>query len=125
MRIDIRVAHADRRHVVEIDLLEFLGDSTDPDTLFGRRGVYLVVDVGDVAGVDDIGPLVTQQPNQHVEYDRGAGIADMCVGIDGRPAHIYRHPVGIDGNEFFFGARQRIIKMQFHGAENISAGDRL
>ena len=125
MRIDIRPGDANGGHVGEIDLFEFLGNDADLDALFLCRRVYLVVDVGDIACVDDIRPKVAQQPDQHVEDDGGTRIADMGVGIDGGSTHIHCHPVGIDRNELFFVAGQRIIKVQRHGAENISAGDRL
>ncbi|MND29459.1 hypothetical protein D3C80_199680 [compost metagenome] len=73
--------------------------------------VDLVVDVGDVAGVGDVGIAVdvAEQPEQHVEHDDRAGIADMGEVIDRRAADIHAHVVGIDRLERRFLADQGIV----------------
>src|SRR3546814_4365649 len=69
--------------------------STRTDTLFPYTtlfrstlgfcgGIDLVVDVGDVADIDDLGIGLPQQPVERVEDDHGPRIADMGVVVDGR-----------------------------------------
>ncbi len=67
----------------------------------------LVVHVGDVADVGDVvrAICVAQQAREHVEHDQRAGIADMDVVIDRRPAHIHAHIGRIDRLERLFPAR--------------------
>ena len=72
------------------------------DRLVERQGrmvtlgarVDLVVDVGDVADVENVIRAVdmAQKPEQHVEDDDRPGVADMRVVVDGRPADIELGP---------------------------------
>ena len=55
-----------------------------------------------------------QQPEQHVEHDDRARIADMGEVVDRRPAHIHAHARGIDRGEHPLLARQRIVELQIH-----------
>ena len=87
---------AERRHVlVELALrrLRHLGDRF----VEGQVGVFalgarvdLVVDVGDVADVEDMlrAIAMAQEPEQHVEDDDRPGVADMREIIDRRPADV-------------------------------------
>ncbi len=81
-----------------------------------RPRVDLVVDVGDVAHIGDVVGAVemAQQPEQHVEHDDRARIADMGKVIDRRPAHIHPHPRGIDRRERTLRARQGVVQRQLH-----------
>ncbi len=74
----------------------------------------LVVDIGDVADVGDVvGAVeVAEQPIKHVEDDDRAGIADMGVVVDGRPAHIHAHIGRIDRLKILLVARQRVVELQ-------------
>ncbi len=74
--------------------------------------VDLVVDVGDVADVGDVTLAIEmpQQPEQHVEHDNRAGVADMGEVIDGRPADIHAHVVRIERHKQPLLLRQRIVE---------------
>ena len=95
----------------------------DRHATLGRARVDLVVDVGDVAHVSDVlGAVdVPQQPEQHVEHDDRAGIADMGEVIDRRPAHIHAHARGIERNEGPLLPGQRIVKLELHDPRHPSA----
>ena len=95
-RLDGRRQRAERRDVlVELALgrLRHLGDRLVEwqigKVALGAR-VDLVVDVGDVAGVDDVVRAVdvAQEPEQHVEDDDRPGVADMGEVVDRRAADI-------------------------------------
>ena len=81
------------------------------------RVVDLVVDVGDVADIGDVALAVDmpQQPEQHVEHDDRARIADMGEVIDRRSADIHADIVGIERRERPLLLGQRIVEAQFHG----------
>jgi hypothetical protein len=100
-RLDGRLEHAERRDV-GVELRErALGDVADRHAALGRAGVDLVVDVGDVADVGDVlGPVeVPQQPEQQIEDDDRAGVADMGVIVDRRAADIHPHVRRVDRDE--------------------------
>jgi len=78
-------------------------------------GVDLVVDVGDVAHIDDFGIKPPQQAEQHVEHDDRTGIADMGAVINRRAADIHPDFGGVEGNEGFLAAGQGIVKRKGHG----------
>ena len=83
---------------------------------FARLVDDLVVDVGDVADIDDVALAVemAQQTEKHVEDDEGARIADMDALIDRRAADIEADTVGIDRLEHLLGARQRVVQLELH-----------
>ncbi len=56
--------------------------------------------------------MLPQQPEQQIEHDHGAGVADVGIVVDRRPAHIHAHVRGIDGLERLLAARQRIIERE-------------
>ena len=62
-------------------------------------GVDLVVDVGDVAGVDHVIGAVemAQQAEEHVEHDDRPRVADMGEVVDRRAADIEPHRAGSIG----------------------------
>ena len=94
-----------------------VGDDVDVDAFLGGLGVDLVVHVRDVAGVDHglLAVETAQHPEQHVEHHHRAGIADVGVVVDGRPAHIHRHPLRIGRLEGLLLARQGVVQLEGHG----------
>ena len=76
--------------------------------------VDLVVDVGDVAGVDDTGIQAPQQFRQQAEDDVRPRVADVNVVVNGRSAHIQRHPARILGNEILDAAGQAVVQAKGH-----------
>ena len=72
--------------------------------------VNLIVDVGDVAGIEDmICPIdAPQQAEQHVEDDDRPRIADMGEIIDRRAADIEPHRLRVERNEVVLGSGQRV-----------------
>ncbi len=83
----------------------------------GGAGVDLVVHVGDVADIGDARIEPPQQPHQHVEHHRRAGVADVWTIVDGRPADIDPHMGGIQRLEAFAPAGEAVVQGQVgHGA---------
>ena len=89
-------------------------------TLGGPRD-DLIVDVGDVAGVDDVVGAIemAQKAKQHVEDDDGPGIADMGSIVDGRSADVEAHALGLERREVFFATRHRVVEAQSHPGPSI------
>ena len=81
-----------------------------------RTGVDLVVDVGDVADVGDVTVTVDmpQQPEQNVEHDHRAGIADMGEVVDGRTADVHPHIRRIERPQRLLFLRQGVVQAKFH-----------
>ena len=117
-RLHRRPQGAQRIDVVVKLLFRQLGDLAD--RLVERQArkiprgavVDLVVDVGDVADVLDVrlAVEVAQQPEQHVEHDDRARIADMGEVVDRRPADIHAHVLRIERHERPLFLRQRIVE---------------
>jgi hypothetical protein len=107
--LDGGAPHADRRHVLVVGVRELLRDFGDRHAQPRGGFVDLVVDVGDVAGVYDLRVVQLQQTVQQVEYDRRAGIADMRVVVDRRPAYVHGHAVRVERLEHLFFSRQRVV----------------
>src|SRR5262249_32971202 len=86
----------------------------DRDAFLLRPSVDLVVDVGDVAHIGDMPGAIemAEQPEQHVEDDDRPRIADMGIVIDGRPADIHAHCLGIDRREDVLRSRESIVEFQ-------------
>ena len=105
-------------HIVIVDLRKPLGDHRDVHPLLHRRGVDLVVHVGDVAGVDHVLGAIepAQQAERQVEHHRGPGVADMGVVPHGGAADIERHPVRVAGLERALLAGEGILDHEGHGA---------
>ena len=76
--------------------------------------VDLVVDVGDVADVDDmVGAIeVAQEPEQHVEHDDRPGVADMGEVVDRGPADIETHRLRVDRREILLAAGEGVVETQ-------------
>ena len=129
-RFESRRKGAERRDVVvELALGRFChsGDrvvqgQVRPVALGAR--VDLVVDVGDVADVDDmLRPVdMTEQAEKHVEHDDRPRIADMGVVVDRRAADIETHRVRVDRREILLAAGQRIVEAQRHQFVSSASG---
>ena len=121
-RLDGRRQRAKRGDVVVKLALGRLGNF--PDRLVEGQarkvalgaGVDLVVDVGDVAGVDH--PLrsvdVTKQAEEHVEHDDRPGVADMGEVVDRRAADIEAHRGRVDRREVLLAPGQGVVEAQGH-----------
>ena len=113
---------AERRHVLVELLFRRLGDFSDRLVqrqvgIFLRRPlVDLVVDVRDVADIGDVLLAVemAEQPEQHVEDDDRAGVADMGKVVDRRPADVHAHVRRIEGDKILLLAGQRVVEPQSH-----------
>ena len=115
-RLDGRRQAAKRRHVLLEVFVGLFRQIADGNAALGRARVDLVVDVGDVAHIGDVlfAVEVPQQPEQHVEHDDRARIADMGKVVDRRSAHIHAHARRIDRRKHPLLARQRIVELEFH-----------
>ena len=111
-RLDAGAQGAERRHLLVVVGREAVGDDLDLDAFLGGLGVYLVVDVGEVA---DIGHMIravdmAQQAVERVKDHNGAGVAEMGAVIDRGAADIEADIGGIEGPELLFLARFRIVQ---------------
>src|SRR5690242_14747566 len=90
-RLEIWLEYAKRGHILHVMLVIPLGNPAIANTLRFSSRDDLVVDVRNVACVlQAVGPeLASDQPRQHVEYNRRPGIADMGASVDRRPAHVH------------------------------------
>jgi hypothetical protein len=108
-RLHRRLEGAQGGDVLAVGSDETLGERPDGLAISPGRGIDLVVDVGDVAHVDDLGVEHREQPIEHVE-DRGrAAVADVHPGVDRRPADVHRDPMGVDGLEWFLQAALGVV----------------
>jgi hypothetical protein len=113
-RLDRRRQHAERRDV-RVELLQrAFGDLADRHAALRRAGIDLVVHVGDVADIGDVlRPVeVAQKPEQQVEDDDRARVADMRVVVDRRPADIHPYVRRIDRDEVLLRPRLRVVELQ-------------
>ena len=92
------------------------GHRVDRHALGRRLGVDLVVDVGEVGGIDDVFLAIQapQQTKQHVEHHHRPGVADVDIVVDRRPTDIEPYPRRIDRNEVALLAREGVVKAQAH-----------
>ena len=82
------------------------------DALLFRRRDDLVVDVGDVARIDQAlrTELMADQPRERVEDDGGPRIADMGASVDRRTAHIHGDPLAVHWDERALLARHGVVE---------------
>ena len=120
-----RAQGAERVHVFQIGLEKALGDDADLDAFIGGLLVDLVVDVGDVAGIDNLVLAIemAQQTEQHIEDHHGPGIADMGVAVDRGTADIHRHPLVVGGFEGPLLAGHGVVQLEGHGLWCSFSGD--
>ena len=123
--------------LVELPLRRFrhFGDrlvERESGKVAGGAGVDLVVDVGDVARVDDVvRPInVAQEPEQNVEHDHRPRVADMGEIVDGGAADVHSHRLRVDRLKILLGAGERIVEAQRRrapprGASRLGSGRRL
>ena len=91
----------ERGHVLAVGGGKAFGQGADRFASGLCRGIDLVVDVGDVAGVHDLRVMPGEQPVEHVEHHHRPGIADMDEVVDGRAAHVHRDALRIVRHEDF------------------------
>ena len=94
-----------RLHVLMVGVDVALGNLANRHARFCRSGIDLVIHIGEVARVDDLWVVVSQQTRQDVKHHRWAGITNMRKVVNRRTAHIQRHPVGVFGAKRLFSTR--------------------
>src|SRR5690606_952450 len=72
--------------------------------------------VGNVAGIGQCAVATAQQVGKDAEHHRAAGIADVHVVVDGRPAHVHGGARGVERLERFDAPRQAVEEVEAHGA---------
>ena len=112
VRRDRRRRDPERAHVVEIMPLVALGNHRRLDPFRRRCGNDSIVDVGNVAGIDQLtlGMDVADQPRQRVEHHRRTGVADVGATVHRRATDIHGDALGIGGLEWQLLARHRVVK---------------
>ena len=113
--LHIRVQVHQGRHVLVEGVRRAFGNGADIFAAFLGGGIDLVINVGDVAHVGDCRVEAAQQPHEYIEDHHRAGVADVGVVIDRRPADIQAHVFIVQRDKFFFGAVERIVDLQGHG----------
>ena len=115
LRFDIRRDHAQRSHVLAVGSGETVGDGRDRHSLLLRRGVDLVVNVGDVASIAKCAEAAPQQVRQYPEDHWATGVSDVDVVVDRRAAHIHGRGGGVERSERLQLPRQVVVQAQGHG----------
>ena len=112
VRVQVGPLHTQGRRVFQIKRFVPFGDHVDAHALGAGLVHDLVVDIGNISGVDNLfrAIAVAQQALQHIEHHGGTEIADMRPAIDGRAADIHRHPIRIDRHQFLLGAGSGVIQ---------------
>jgi len=113
-RLQRRLEAAECGEFLVIDARIFRCDFADRRAGFFRSLDDLVVDIGEIARVNDciFAEAPAQQAKEEIERNRRTEIADMGVIVDRRSADIHRHPRGIGRNEPAFFASKTVVKME-------------
>src|SRR6056297_372752 len=111
---DARTLHTQSVHILVIGIRIALCNHLDIDMLFGRRLIDLVVDIGDVSGVDHIGVVARQYLPEEIEDHCRACIPDMGIVVDRRAAGIHRHTLRVERFEGLFATGQGVVDMNAH-----------
>ena len=111
---------AEAAHVLAVDRGVLVGDRADRRAGFLRRGIDLVVHVGDVARIGQTTEVAAQHAGQHVEHDRAAGVADMHVAVDRRSAQVHGDVVGIERREVLNLAAEAVVESELHGESDLT-----
>ena len=91
------------------------GDGVDRNTGLLRRGVDLVIQIGDVARINHFRITPRENPVEKIENHRRPGVADMWKAVDRRSADVHRDPRGVAGYKHFLAACERIVELNAHG----------
>ena len=91
------------RHLLPVDV--FLVGALDD----------FIVNVGEVADVVHFVADVLEVAVHGVEYDTGAGVADVAVIVNGDAAYVHADFARCERGEFFFLTGQGVIQAQAHG----------
>jgi len=100
--------------VFEVGLGESFAPSLYGFSGRGGGGVYLVVDVRDVASELDVFVEHLEQTKEDIEHHRGTAIADVNVVVNGRAAHVEAHLLGHHRGEYFFAATSTVVNVELH-----------
>ena len=105
--------HAEGSDVIVVGAGEPVCERLDRFAVGVRLPVDLVVDVGDVAGVDDFRVKHLEYPVEHIEDDGRTAVADVYMTVDRRPADIHGDAFRVDGPEDLLAAGKRVVQCQF------------
>ena len=78
-----------------------VGQLFDGFAVFSCTSDNLVIDIGDISDVFYFKSSETQVAYNHIEADKGSGMADMAQIIDCHAAYIHADPAWNDWNKFF------------------------
>ena len=115
-RADAGRQAAQRRDVFIVDAGRVFRQVADGDAAFRRPRVDLVIHVGDVADIGDMGVAIfmAQQPEQHIEHDGRAGIADMGEIVNRGAADIHADILRVARDESVLALGQAVVEAQSH-----------
>ena len=101
-RSGILVHRADKARGKQVDRLSVLMRAPDD----------LVVDVGDVAHVDDAVATSAQPAPHHVEHDQDPRMTEVAVVVNGHPADVHADFARPQGNEFLLRSAEGVEDLQ-------------
>ena len=87
----------------------------DGDAAFNGAFDDFVVNIGDVAHIDDLVAADLEPALHHIKRHHHAGMTDMAQVIDSHAAHIHANLAGNEGRKIFYGTRQRVVNAKAHG----------
>ena len=96
---DVRGFRVQRCHVFGKRRGETFGEGADVLAVFRGRLDDLVINVGDIAGVDHVRVEPLQQAIQHIKHHHRAGVANVDEVVNRGATHVEGDAVGVQRNE--------------------------
>ena len=102
-------------------VLIILGDKAiaqllDGDAFFIGAADHLIVDIGEILHKRNLVAAMLQIPAQHVEHDKGTGVADMKIIVYRRAAGIDARFARMNGHKLFLAAGFAVVNLHKIGS---------
>jgi hypothetical protein len=111
-RFGVGTCNAERRLVLMHRLDETAGQRRDRLAVLHGSTDDLVLDVGDVANVGHAIAAGPQPALDRIEGDEHAGVAHMAIVVDRHAADVHANLPGLQRDEGFLAAGQRVVELQ-------------
>ena len=111
-RIGLNVGRkiVERLHIIKIGLGVARTQRGNRLPLLLRSTHDFVVNVGDVACINNVGVLRLQQPIQQVEHNSWSRITNMYPVVNGGTAYVHGDSIGVDGREKCLFTKACVVK---------------
>jgi hypothetical protein len=112
-RLNVGWQNAKCGHVFVISRLETLGDFSDGFSSFDRSGIYLVVDIREIAGESQL-ITAAQNARQQIEHDSRPRVTNMRIVVNRRATEVHRYLPFFERLEGNFFALLRVVQVNCH-----------